>query len=362
MNPMKITKIILPSLLCLLSASCAKVSEVTSNEQQEVVLNAFLDRYNHENGTNVVPEESGLCILDKEMGKGQLIHKDSYVYLTFNTLALDGSYLSVMDPELAKKLGSYDSRKYYGPVLWTLSDNSRSAGVMEMLCQINQGGYIDAVIPPWLSGRNNDASTENQDLKQNERYQMKISYVFSDLRKFEDDTLKAYAHRYYGGIDTTSRGFYFKSTKELSNDTIPDKTEVRFAYVAKLLDGYVFDTNIADSAKKYGIYDPAKIYGKTTVTYMKTAKEMANMESDIPDDHVKGMKYVLGLAKALKKMYYGEEAVAFFISDLGFGANGDFENNIGVPDNQPICYHIYLDEEPSYVAPDEDEDETDKKE
>jgi FKBP-type peptidyl-prolyl cis-trans isomerase len=75
--------------------------------------------------------------------------------------------------------------------------------------------------------------------------------------------------------------------------------------VGYLLDGFVFDTNLRDSAAVHYKKDFDK-----TATYDVLTVMMKESVSD--------MDVVQGFAYALKEMKEGEEAVVFFSSDYGY--------------------------------------------
>jgi FKBP-type peptidyl-prolyl cis-trans isomerase len=84
-----------------------------------------------------------------------------------------------------------------------------------------------------------------------------------------------------------------------------DGDTVIVRYVGSLLDGFVFETNIRDSAR---------------VHYKKNFDKTATYDalSVIVKDDVSSMDVVQGFAYALKEMRKGQEAVVFFSSDYGY--------------------------------------------
>jgi FKBP-type peptidyl-prolyl cis-trans isomerase len=104
--------------------------------------------------------------------------------------------------------------------------------------------------------------------------------------------------------------------------------------VGKLLDGYVFDTNIADTAKKYGLYKANKTYEPLSVDYESTFEQMSSEGSENGDG------FVTGFARALKSMTYGDRAVTFFWSDLGYKDKG----TDGVPAYSMLFFDLYVEE------------------
>ena len=138
----------------------------------------------------------------------------------------------------------------------------------------------------------------------------------------------------YPGLDSTVTGYYFKKLSGAEKDTIPQNETAGVWYVGKLLDGYVFDTNIADTAKKYGIYDASKTYEALSVGYESSYEEMSSETSE------SGEGYVTGFARALKSMTYGDHAVTFFWSNMGYKE----EEQDGIPAYSMLFFDIYVDE------------------
>lgn len=339
------TKLIMAASVLLMSASCAKDMNDTANDQQERVLDAYIEKYNADNGTDVRKEASGLTILEYEKGYGQLAREGMFVYADYDSYSLDGKLIEVGDKELAKQMGIYSAGNYYGPTLFTISDGSITEGMKELLTKTTQGSKVKAIIPPWLtriSSANENNKTEQTE-SENILYDMKIGSVITNMAQFEKDTMAKYVSLRYPDMEEKSDGFYFKSIKEIRNDTIASGTEVRFRYVGKLLDGYVFDTNIADTAKKYNIFDSSRDYSKgLNIFFSETYEGMTSTSDESIDNNTAVLE---GVARALKLMYLKEEAVTVFKSEYGYGEEGNFEENRGVPKYQPLVFYLYIEEE-----------------
>ena len=65
----------------LMMASCAKEPENdTTDARQKRILEAFVENYNEEHGTNGVPEEGGLVILKSDGGKRSCIMRGAVIF------------------------------------------------------------------------------------------------------------------------------------------------------------------------------------------------------------------------------------------------------------------------------------------
>lgn len=330
----------------LMMASCAKEPENdTTDARQKRILEAFVEKYNEEHGTNVVPEESGLVILDHKVGQGMPAANATALYAYYEEMTLDGIYSWVSDEDKCKELGQYDVRDYYGPTIFMLRKNSQTRGMEELLWSVNQGSEIDAIIPPWLTNIVTDNSYSDDEYSVNMRYKFKITDVITDMAQYQIDTIASYMRKYYPGTDSTKYGFYFKKLHDAGKDTIESSTEVSCRYIGRLLDGYVFDTNIADSARKFGIFDSETDYSEgLSVIYDETYKGMTSSSLSSNGTATSG-GVCEGFARALKMMSYGDEAIAVFWSDMGYGENGNTDGRQGVPAYQPLAFYIYVEPE-----------------
>ena len=318
------------ALVGILLFSCAQ-EEIESNASvQKRVLDAYL-RINY---PNVKPLPSGLVILSKTDGTGISPENEEAAYMWFNVKGLDGNYQSVMDKDIAKVLGTYSNADYYGPQLYALGFGEVVEGMNEAMQMMSKGSEMTVIIPPSLSkydAQNNSGygySTEQSEtVSVNLIYELKMGDVVTNLQKYQRDSLEKYRDIYYPGLDSTANMFYFKKLDGVATDTI-EKNETAYVwYVGRLLDGFVFDTNIADTAKKYGIYVADKDYQPLEVVYEETYEEMATSAGTInvagnttTSGDTEGGSYVPGFAKALKCMKYGDHAITFFGSGWGYGS------------------------------------------
>jgi FKBP-type peptidyl-prolyl cis-trans isomerase len=129
-------------------------------------------------------------------------------------------------------------------------------------------------------------------------------------------------------LDSTEYGFYF--TKNIYTiDSIESGTSADVRYVGKYLDGTVFDTNVADTAKKYRIYSSSNEYSALSFKYQDSEEETLSSNS-----------FVEGFTKALWRMGYGDHGVAYFYSSLGYGDNG----NSSIPGFVPLFFELWIEE------------------
>lgn len=307
------------SLFCLslLTYSCAVEREESAEDIERRVLNAYIKVVHKD---TISPTTSGLYIITKEKGAGLPVENLNGVFVTYSTLDLKGNYLSTTDEEIAKKTGGYSTANYYGPYLLETGYNSAIKGLEEALLTLREGSSVRLIIPSWLSDYNYSGS--NKIHASTTIYDLKIHSVVKDMKVFQTDTLESYSNKYYGGLDSTDLNYYFKITKATGGDSVKINESIKYNYVGKLLDGFVFDTNIEDTARKYKIYDASRTYGPMDLT--------THEETETGDG-----KVIRGVAKTILNMKYGEKAITFFSSDYGYGST---EKSFGR--YQPMFFEI----------------------
>ena len=304
--------------------SCAKDKSESANSVQQRILEAYLT----ENYPNAERTPLGNYILSRENGTGKQAAMYGAVYIEYSTMTLSGQYTYTNQADIARQIGSYSASNYYGPSLMEIGSGTVYSGLEELLLMMKEGGSMTAIIPPWLTVSQYGGEGQQQEVT-NVIYKLQLKHVISNILQFERDTLMAYSKKYYDGMDSVSSGFYFKKLYDSGKDTIGQGERAGIWYVGKLLDGWVFDTNIADTAKKYGIYDASNSYTALDVTYESTWNEMVELNS-----------LTEGFARAAKEMTYGDEAVTFFNSGYGYGSEGS--GKIGA--FQPLFFYMRVDE------------------
>jgi len=261
--------------------------------------------------------ESGLYYMIQMKGSGAPVEKENYVYVHYSILNFNEDYIvaETKEEKVAKQLGVYSDASYYGPVLWIAGINYPTEGVDEIVLTMREGDRRRIWLPSWLSSvgfqRNSQLYTSTT------IHDVEILRVIPDIEKFQIDSLESYRDKYYPGLDSLSWGFYIKTLKEGRGDTLKVGDRIELRYIGRLLDHFIFDLNIADTAKKYNIYS--------------VSKEYKVMEGECKEDEVFEMlkddgsysSMVKGFSKAIFNMKHGEEAVVFFHSGFGYGAEGE---------------------------------------
>lgn len=354
----KFKVVIVAALAGILAFSCAKDESESSASIQERILEAYLQvNYPDKNYTRT---KSGLVILSQENGQGNSPADEDAAYLWYSVKDLSGNYQSTMFKSVAEQLGTYSKANYYGPQLSTLGFGNLTEGLNEALRMMNKGAKMTVIIPPALSvsdapDYNYGYSTDKAETSSvNLIYEIEMADVVSNLQRYQLDSLEKFRNIHYPGLDSTANMFYFKKLEGSATDTIEANKKANVWYIGRLLDGYVFDTNIADTAKKYGIYKAEGSYEALEVTYKERYEDMATGAGTInvagipsggsnSDKDSEGGSFVPGFAKALKCMKYGDSAVAFFGSGWGYGSSSTMSGGAGVPSYSMLRFDIRVE-------------------
>lgn len=307
--------------MALVLCSCAE----DKNESDRSIQERILDAYIKEKFPQAKKLESGLVMIDFQQGSGEELERRDGGYFEYTTQSLSGDYIKTTDEELAKQLGSFSNSNYYGPVLYEMGYKTTYKGLEEVMIGMKIGGKAKFILPPWLSvtGSNGDRWEESANLI----YEIELKEVINNIDNWEADTMRRYAAIHYPGLDTLSSHFYFKKLHDAKADSLESET-VQVRYIGRLLDGWVFDTNIADTAKKYGIYDTENDYKALD---FKHSNDIETMEQD--------NSMVRGFCMALKDMSYGDKAFTMFGSKYGY----DYTGKDPIGPYQPLIFWLYIE-------------------
>ena len=323
-------KYILLSAAVLTLASCAEEKVETEKELQEKILDAYIQA----NCPSAQKLTSGLTILDLNPGDSKKPGTNDGIYIHYNTYDLSGTCFLCCS-------GSTE-------------EGCRNE-LRELLQKLGKGGRVTAIIPPWLTSSGQNSSNyvnKGQQSSVNILYELKAGIVIDDVEKYQIDSLEKYIAKHFSPkIDSTAYGYYFRNFTHPSGipaaDTVVSGTEVNVWYVGRLLDGYVFDTNIADTARKYRIYDSSNEYEPLSVTMRGTFGEMTTYGSSATSsDNTIGVggesSLIFGFVRAVKSMTYADQATALFMSGLGYGSNGNMSSGKGVPEYAMLRFDLWL--------------------
>ena len=316
MNHTLRTLLLLPAVAAILAVSCAK----NTGEGSNVAIKRQFDAWRAIHYPDAI-EKNGVYIIDDTPGTGLEWNKNLMVtFMTYTIRSLEGKVNSNTDEDWAKQLGTWDQTYYYGPQVVITGEGYSYAGMDTILDGMRQGGTRTAIIPSWLMTRDRHDSMDKYLENETEVSSMIYTITFLDqtesLADYEYNQMQAYSIEHFGVADTLSTaGVFFKSFTEFEHEPVemPTDTTVYINYIGRrIIDGQVFDTTIADTAKFYHIYNPSKTYAPVSVNWAEEATEIK----------MSGNSVINGFAYGLKNMHADEKASFVFGYNLGYGSSG----------------------------------------
>ena len=317
-------------LFGLMTVGCAEEVSETEEEVQRRILEAYIKTTY---GDMYQPTQSGMYIIPISTGYGDVVLFDScYVLVQYEVRALNNAVLETSYESTAMEMGTYAPNAYYGRHLWKLGEDGVNDGLDELIRTIRVGGKSRGIIPPWLASDNDDANITVSGSESIIIYDIQLDSIIRDRQLYEINRLARYSYLNHNNLDSLKKGFYFQRIGEdRSHDTIPDNSKVHVRYVGRYLSGKVFDTNVADTAKRYRFNLDGK-FETLDLTYRDSLEAMYE-ENEM----------VKGFVKAIHNMNYGERAITFFSSDWGYGSTSSAATG-GVPAWEPLFFEIWVED------------------
>lgn len=329
----------------LVTGSCAKQTSEGKNEAAK----RYFDAWRSINYPEARKVDPGYYLISETTGNGKSVgtEDDNYfVRVRFTSTDLDGNIQVSTEADVAKQLGTYDKSYYYGPKVIARGEYSLTAGLDAVIDRMNEGGHVKVIIPGWLNATPDQNSyeyprydSEEEYLKNctgsNVIYDFTVEEAISNITKWEIDSLDRYASQFMPGVDTLKYGFYFQQTQEpTSEDKLTTGDVVYVNYTGRLLNGQVFDSTIADTAKVWNVYKSSRTY-QTQAVYID-ADDYTNIKLGDSSD---GSDCVDGFAYCISQMKVGEKAVCIFYSGLGYNYSGS--GNV-IPGYSPLMFEIEI--------------------
>ena len=334
MNMRKTTIIITAALLLL--CGCAKIKTPGINEANKRYFDAWLSE-NHPElvGKQIFP---GIYIIEDVPGTGEYIGPaliSPYIRADYRLTDLKGNILSSSFESDARKLRSYFKSAYYGPYIFERIDNGMYAGIDYAISDMKVGGIREFIVPGWLMtvDRYDDENGYLENVSGTDCiYRMEITERIMDLIGWERDSVSRFIRRNYPGATQDTLGFYRKVIRPTAGDKVfSNDTTLYINYIGRRLDGKVFDTNIADTAKVHGIYSALNTYSPTLIKWSK------NFNSITMGDG--GNSVIPGFAILLSKMQPYEKTIGVFDSSYGYSSAGSGAN---IPSYSPLLFEVEI--------------------
>ncbi|HOG24754.1 MAG TPA: FKBP-type peptidyl-prolyl cis-trans isomerase [Bacteroidales bacterium] len=320
----------------VLVSSCARELTESTRQAHEKMLAAHVRVIHHD---TLQKTESGLYYTVVHKGSGARTTDSSLVFVRETILDLNYNIRASTEESVARQLGAFSRSNAYIPLLWHMGNYSIMMGLEEMLMDMREGEMRRIWLPYWLSAYQEGGSSENTTAMV---YDLELVKVVSDIDKYQIDTLESFRNRHYPGVDSLERGFYKVTLVPGTGDSVKSATTAKAWYIGKFLNGHVFDTNVADTAQKYRIYNTSKEY-----SILHVSMPVEDQEDDTSQEEEEG-SVVKGFSKCMQDMKYGEIAVCFFHSDYGYKTEGKQSSSSGtylgggIPSYMPLSFWIYV--------------------
>ncbi|MCR4824110.1 MAG: FKBP-type peptidyl-prolyl cis-trans isomerase [Bacteroidales bacterium] len=326
------------ALAAMAVCGCAKTPVAGLNDSAKL----YFDSWMHVNYPDAQKTALGAYVLKETPGTGtQAGSSDTYPYLRVEYVMWDLEWQvgATTSEELCKQMGTYSPNDYYGPEIWAWSGNALTAGLEEAVSSMRVGGSKQFIVPGWLQ------TTERYDSEQGYLdnvsgsaaiYEVKLLELITDIKKWETDSIGSYISRNIPGkalADSLKYGFYyFESTPPSTGKTFSSDTTVYINYIGRLLNGKVFDTNVKDSAKFYGIYSASRTYEPAAVSITKG-------ENDEFSVTMSSSSVINGFRDTILQMGPYAKGMSVFYSTLGYGSSGSGSN---IPGYSPLRFDIEI--------------------
>ena len=330
------------AILALALCACAKEPKTGLNDGNKL----FFESWIHVYYPDAVPSTMGSYVIAETPGSGTAAgtaDANPFVRVHHVIRDLDGALQSTSRREVAQREGSFSEENYYGPVVWPRGEGHMSAGLDDAIAPMRTGGSRTLAVPGWLNTTSRYATQEEylaQVTGTDSVFELELVEVIPDIKKWETDSLARYVVRTFPGKsagDTLKYGFYYLRTEAPSSEKdFPADTTIYINYVGRMLDGHVFDTNVKDSAKFYGIYSASRTYAPSSVTWFGS-------DGKYSDIKLGGSSVIDGFAYALSKMHPHEKGTAVFYSGIGYGSSGSGST---IPAYAPLRFDIEIVDKP----------------
>jgi len=338
--------IILVSMTMLLTA-CARSVSTPTHEAERIYFESWIKTYYPELvGKNT---ELGSYIKSDTEGSGELLgdaDNTPYYRARFTVRTLDGLVLQTSEEKIARQTGSYQESYFYGPNTFARVNNASYAGVDEIVSTMRVGGKREAFIPGYLITTNRYSSQTGYLYGESSGtdcdYYLEITERITDIVQWETDSLKRYMKKAYHYTDeqcekdTLKKGYYKVVDVPATGEKFSNDTTIYIDYIARRLDGHVFDTTIEDTAKFYGIYSSSKTYSPITAEINATTYTSTTISS--------GTSVIDGFSYLLSTMGPFETSTGIFYSAYGYSSSG---SGYAIPAYCPLIFQISVVEKPS---------------
>ena len=326
------------SIVAIVAASCAKEPSDNLGEKQMAAFDAWVGLY----GDGAEKQPSGIYIKKLHSASGVIKPPVEYDWIQLNytgRIMVDGDVFVTRDSAVAVEQGTFEYFTHYVPqMIQFYEDGDLPQGVYDAVGTMNEGDRVRVYVPYTLAygnyGRSFTGGYQGQVSSVPAQtpiiMDLELKKIISDPLRDESNEVAQYASRNWGQTiaDTLKTGLYRRSLRTgLDTATVKDDSIAYVYYVGRFMDGFVFDTNIADTARKYHIYD-----NSSSSKYDSLVVSLKSEDTSV----------VRGFYEAIKGMRYGETAEALFTSTYGYGSTGQAgtSTTTEIPPYAPLMFTI----------------------
>ena len=318
-------KLILLSVLSsILLMSCAKEENESIDAVQDRLLKSYITVVHLD---TLQPTALGYYVIKISEGTGASPKIGDWVRWDQVQRSLDETVITVTEKADAIQYGQYNANMqtvHYVPNYGYVDENYIARCLADIFPQMKTGAKYRLFVPARLMS---PKGSSIQSGYQSYIFDIILREVITDPLQCELDQITDYRDLFYSEIaDSLQYGLYYKTIyiapdtvwqadslgvfQPIEKDTtsVVDGKKAHVTYVGRFLDGFVFDTNIIDSAKAHNIYDPSRSYDTLMVNV-----------GNVGDS---GVGVVAGFEKIVRQLKSGDKGIGFFISELGYGVYG----------------------------------------
>ena len=314
-------------------SSCAEKQDDDTLKKQLASFDAWMEYY----GDGAVKQPSGIYIkkLESSTSPSAKTPKDGeWVMINYTGRDMtSGDVFVTRDSVVAKHQGTFQYYTHYVPqyVSFKETNSLLIEGNYIALTDMKEGDKWRIYIPSNLAyGSSTYSYDKGYQGEASVRTNMPVIMdlelvkVISDPTQYENLAVAEYAATNWHQLltDTIQANMYRESLSVgLDTVTVKKDSTVSVFYVGRFLDGFIFDTNIEDTARKYKIYSSSSSYGAKSV-------------------YVGNYNLCKGFEDGLLGMKYGETADVIFTSTYAYGSDGSQDGNTVIQPYTPLIFTI----------------------
>lgn len=337
MNRIRIFTLIAVAAAALIS-SCAKEEQYSSDERLTAIFDAWVEQY----GEGAVKKDEGIYMKLIEEGQkagASSPRENDWVKINYtmrNLSPVVSTEFATRYSDVASRLGISKLYTHYEPEYVQFHSGEQSMmmlGIYNALKYMKEGDKYRVYIPSGMAFQDMGSelympnvygySSQYFNIGGNTHIivDLELVAVIPNPETEEVNLVRRYATEVMGLslTDTLAENVYKRTLFYSSNDDeeeIGTGVSILYRYMGAFFDGFIFDTNIADSAINKGQFMPFKAYDlMATTTGGTIGMTIETLEPSI---------VLAGLDSAFVHMRYGEVAEVVMTSASAYGSDGSY--------------------------------------